>query len=387
MSVTVFAFGSTKGVTPMIVGTPKEIKDNENRVAAIPAGVQALVSRGHKVLVQKGAGAGSGISDQAFEAAGAKMVGMARQVFKDAELILKVKEPLPPEYDLLRPDQILFTYLHLAPDLEQTKALLRRKIVGIAYETVETADGRLPLLEPMSEVAGKMAVHIAAYYLARPLGGRGVLLGGVSGVPPATVVVLGGGIVGYNAARVAAGMGAWVYLLELNPLRIRYLDEILPENVTTLMSNRMSLEECLRRSDALIGAVLIHGAKAPRLVTREMLKLMRPGAVIVDVAVDQGGCCETTRPTTHSDPVYTVDGIIHYCVANMPGAFARTSTFALTNATFPYVQQLADKGWIQAARENPEIAKGLNVVRGHVTNQPVAVAHHLPYMPWTKVAA
>ena len=371
----------------MIVGIPKEIKDNENRVAAIPAGVQALVARGHKVVVQKGAGAGSGISDQAFEAAGAKIVGTARQVFKEAALILKVKEPLPPEYDLLRPDQILFTYLHLAPDLELTKAILRRKIVGIAYETVEATDGRLPLLEPMSEVAGKMAVHIAAYYLARPLGGRGVLLGGVPGVPPATVIVLGGGIVGYNAAKVAAGMGAWVYLLEVNPVRMRYLDEILPENVTTLMSNRMSLEECLRRADVLIGAVLLHGAKAPMLVTREMLKHMRPGAVIVDVAVDQGGCCETTRPTTHSDPVYVVDGIIHYCVANMPGAYARTSTFALTNATFPYAQQIADKGWLQAARENPEIAKGLNVIRGHVTHQPVALAHHLPYVPWTKAAA
>src|SRR5574341_1717753 len=279
----------------MIVGVPKEIKDNANRVAAIPAGVQALVTRGHKVLVQKGAGAGSGISDQAFEAAGAKIMGTARQVFKDAELILKVKEPLPPEYDLLRPDQILFTYLHLAPDLELTKAILRRKIVGIAYETVETADGRLPLLEPMSEVAGKMAVHIAAYYLAKPLGGRGVLMGGVPGVPPATVVVLGGGIVGYNAARVASGMGAWVYLLDVNPVRLRYLDEVLPENVTTLMSNRMSLEECLRRADVLIGAVLVHAAKAPRLVTRDMLKLMRPGVVIVDVAVDQGGDRKSTR--------------------------------------------------------------------------------------------
>ena len=370
----------------MIIGVPREIKDNENRVAAIPAGVQALVSRGHKILVQKGAGAGSGISDQAYEGAGAKIVGSARRVFKDAEMILKVKEPLSPEYDLLRRDQVLFTYLHLAPDLELARALLRRKIIGIAYETVETADGRLPLLEPMSEVAGKMAVHIAAYYLARPLGGRGVLLGGVPGVPPATVVVLGGGIVGYNAAKVAAGMGAWVYLLDVNPVRMRYLDEVLPENVTTLMSNRMSLEECLRRADALIGAVLIHGAKAPRLVTREMLKLMRPGAVIVDVAVDQGGCCETSRPTTHSDPVYAVDGVIHYCVANMPGAFARTSTFALTNATFPYVQHLADKGWLQAARENPEIARGLNIVRGHVTNQPVAFAHHLRYVPWTKAA-
>ena len=236
----------------MIVGIPKEIKDNENRVAAIPAGVQALAASGHTVLVEQGAGAGSGIGDDAYEAAGAKIVGTARQVFSDSELILKVKEPLPPEYELLRPEQILFTYLHLAPDPELTKALLRRKIIGIAYETVETADGRLPLLEPMSEVAGKMAVHVAAHYLAKPLGGRGVLLSGVPGVPPATVVILGGGIVGYNAARVAAGMGAWVYLLEVNPLRLRHLDEVLSENVTTLMSNRLSLEECLRRADVLI---------------------------------------------------------------------------------------------------------------------------------------
>ncbi len=370
----------------MNIGVPKEIKDNENRVAAIPATVQALVARGHTVLVQKGAGVGSGINDQAYQAAGGRVAGTARQVFRAADLILKVKEPLPSEYGLLRSDQILFTYLHLAADRTLTEALLRRKIVGIAYETVEAADSRLPLLEPMSEVAGRMAVHIAATYLAKPLGGRGVLLGGVPGVPPATVVVLGGGIVGYNAARVAAGMGAWVYLLETNPLRMRYLDEVLPENVTTLMSNRMSLEECLRRADVLIGAVLIHGAKAPRLVTRDMLKLMRPGAVIVDVAVDQGGCCETTHPTTHSDPVYTVDGVVHYCVANMPGAYARSSTFALTNVTLPYIRQIADKGWLQAARDNSEIAKGLNVVRGQLTNQPVALAHRLPYVPWSKMA-
>jgi alanine dehydrogenase len=370
----------------MIIGIPKEIKDNENRVGMIPAGIQALVSRGHTVLVQKGAGVGSGISDQAYESAGAKIIGTARQVYKGAEMIMKVKEPLPPEYGLLQPDQVLFTYLHLAPDLELTKALLRRKIIGIAYETVETADGRLPLLEPMSEVAGRMAVHTAAYYLAKPFGGRGVLMGGVPGVPPATVVVLGGGIVGYNAARIASGMGAWVYLLDVNPLRMRYLDEVLPKNVTTLMSNRMSLEECLRRADVLIGAVLIHGAKAPKLVTRNMLKLMRPGAVIVDVAVDQGGCCETTRPTTHSDPVYIVEGVVHYCVANMPGAYARTSTFALANVTFPYAQQLADKGWLRAARENPEIGQGLNVLRGLVTHQPVAAAHRLPYVPWDKAA-
>ncbi len=371
----------------MIIGVPKEIKNNENRVAAIPATVQPAVARGHTVLVQKGAGEGSGIADQAYEAAGAKIVGTAKQVYKEAELVLKVKEPLPSEYPLLRADQLLFTYLHLAADRDLTDALLQRKIIGLAYETVATADGRLPLLEPMSEVAGRMAVHVAATYLSRPLGGRGVLLGGVPGVPPATVVILGGGIVGYNAARVAAGMGAWVYLLDVNPERMRYLDEVLPENVTTLMSNRMSLEECLRRADVLIGAVLIPGAKAPKLVTREMLKLMRPGAVLVDVAVDQGGCTETTRPTTHSEPTYVVDGVVHYCVANMPGAYARTSTFALTNVTTPYLLQVADKGWLQAARENAEIARGLNLIRGHVTNQAVARAHRLPYVPWTKVAA
>ena len=237
----------------------------------------------------------------------------------------------------------------------------------------------------MSEVAGRMAVHIAATYLAKPLGGRGVLMGGVPGVPPATVLILGGGIVGYNAARVAAGMGAWVYLLETNPVRMRYLDEVLPENVTTLMSSRMSLESCLRRADVLIGAVLIHGARAPRLVTRDMLKLMQPGAVIVDVAVDQGGCCETTHPTTHSEPTYVVDGVVHYCVANMPGAYARTATFALTNVTTPYAVQIADKGWLAAARENAEIAKGLNVIHGQVTHQPVSQAHRLRYVPWTKV--
>lgn len=370
----------------MIIGIPKEIKDHENRVAAIPATVQALVARGHRVLVQRKAGLGSGISDQAFAAAGAELVGTARQLFGQAELVLKVKEPLPPEIPLLRPGQILFTYLHLAADQALTEALLRRKIVGIAYETVETADGRLPLLEPMSEVAGRMAVHIAAYYLAKPLGGRGVLLGGIPGVPPATVVILGGGIVGCNAARVAAGMGAWVYLLEKSPLRMRHLDEVLPENVTTLMSNRMSLEECLRRADVLIGAVLVAGAKAPRLVTRAMLKLMRPGAVLVDVAVDQGGCCETTRPTSHSRPTYVVDGVVHYCVTNMPGAFSRSATFALTNVTLPYIQEIADLGWREAARRNPEIAGGLNLVHGQVTSPPVARAHRLRAVPWAEAA-
>ncbi len=371
----------------MIVGVPKEIKDNENRVAMIPAGVQSLVRSGHTVLVERGAGRGSGLPDEAYARAGAEMLPNGSAVYARAELLCKVKEPLPSEYALLRPGQVLFTYLHLAPAPDLTRALLEREVVGIAYETVETADGRKPLLEPMSEVAGKMAVHVGAYYLAKPLGGRGVLIGGVPGVPPATVVILGGGTVGYNAAKVAAGMGAWVYLLELNPVRLRHLAEILPANVTTLMSNRLSLEECLRRADILIGAVLIAGAKPPRLVTRDMLQLMKPGAVIVDVSVDQGGCVETTRPTTHSDPVYEVNGILHYCVANMPGAYARTATFALTNATLPYIQQVAAKGWRRAAQENPEVALGLNVVYGAVTHPAVAEALGLEYTPWEKAPA
>lgn len=368
----------------MIVGVPKEIKDNENRVALIPAGVQSLVSRGHTVLVERGAGGGSGLPDEAYARAGAEILPDGSAVYARAELLCKVKEPLPKEYPLLRPGQVLFTYLHLAPAPDLTRALLDREAVGIAYETVETADGRRPLLEPMSEVAGKMAVHVGAYYLAKPLGGRGVLIGGVPGVPPATVVILGGGTVGYNAAKVAAGMGAWVYLLELNPVRLRHLAELLPANVTTLMSNRLSLEECLRRADILIGAVLIPGGKAPRLITRDMLGLMRPGAVIVDVSVDQGGCVETTRPTTHSDPIYEVNGILHYCVANMPGAYARTATFALTNATLPYILQVAGKGWRRAAQENPEVALGLNVVHGALTHPAVAEALGLEYTPWEK---
>jgi len=368
----------------MIVGVPKEIKDNENRVAMIPAGVQSLVGCGHTVLVERGAGGGSGLADETYARAGAEILPDGPAVYARAELLCKVKEPLPKEYPLLRPGQVLFTYLHLAPAPDLTRALLDRRVVAIAYETVETAEGRKPLLEPMSEVAGKMAVHVGAYYLAKPLGGRGVLIGGVPGVPPATVIILGGGTVGYNAAKVAAGMGAWVYLLEINPVRLRHLAEVLPPNVTTLMSNRLSLEECLRRADILIGAVLIPGAKAPRLVTRDMLRLMKSGAVIVDVSVDQGGCVETTRPTSHSNPIYEVNGILHYCVANMPGAFARTATFALTNATLPYIQQVAAKGWRRAAQENPEVALGLNVVHGAVTHPAVAEALGLEYTPWEK---
>jgi alanine dehydrogenase len=370
----------------MIVGVPKEIKEAENRVSLSPAGAQVLVQRGHHVLVQAGAGAGSGLEDEAYARVGAEVAADPAALFGRADLILKVKEPLPPEYPLLRPSQTLFTYLHLAPNLELTKALMVRRIVAVAYETVETADGRHPLLEPMSEVAGKMAVHVGAHYLAKPLGGRGVLLGGVPGVPPATVVVLGGGTVGHNAARVAAGMGAWVYLLDVNPARLRHLDELLPDNVTTLISNPQTIEECARRADLLVGAVYVAGAKAPRLVTREMVRAMKPGAVIVDVAVDQGGCVETTRPTTHLEPVYAVDGVLHYCVANMPGAFARTSTFALTNVTLPYALLLAEHGWWRAARANPEIARGLNLVHGHLTNRAVADAHGLPFLPWEEAA-
>jgi len=370
----------------MIVGVPKEIKEAENRVGLTPAGAQALAARGHRVLVQAGAGAGSGLDDEAYRKAGAEVLENPGEVYGKADLILKVKEPLPPEVPLLRPSQTVFTYFHLAPAPELTRALLERRIVAVAYETVSTADGRHPLLEPMSEVAGKMAVPVGAYYLAKPLGGRGVLLGGVPGVPPATVVVLGGGTVGYNAARVAAGMGAWIYLLDLNAARLRHLDEVLPENVTTLISNPQTIEECVRRADLLVGAVYVTGAKAPRLVTRAMVRTMKPGAVLVDVAVDQGGCVETTRPTTHLDPVYTVDGVIHYCVANMPGAFARTATFALTNVTLPYAQHLADRGWWWAARESREIASGLNLVCGHVTNRAVAEAHGLPFVPWDEAA-
>lgn len=365
----------------MIIGVPKEVKDQENRVALIPAGVQALGEKGHRVIVERGAGLGSGIPDEKYEASGAEIVADAAAVYAQAELICKVKEPQSSEYFLLRKGQILFTYLHLAPSPDLTQALLDREVVGIAYETVVTADRHKPLLEPMSEVAGRMAVSVAAYYLATPLGGRGVLMGGVPGVPPATVVILGGGTVGYNAASIAAGMGAWVYLLDVDVERMRVLDSLLPANVTTLMSNRHTIEESLKRADVVIGAVLIPGAKTPRLVTAEMLKLMKPGAVIVDVAVDQGGCIETTRPTTHSDPVYQVEGILHYCVANMPGAFARTSTFALTNVTLPYILQIANKGWRRAVRDNAELAAGLNVARGQITHPAVAEAHAFPYVP------
>jgi len=357
----------------MIIGIPKEIKNNENRVAITPAGVKAFSQTGNQVLVQKSAGLGSGIEDSEYIQAGATIIGTAEEVFKKAEMIIKVKEPLSPEYNLLRPGQILYTYLHFASSLELTKAMMDRKIIGIAYETVQTEDGHLPLLAPMSEV------------LALPYGGRGVLMGGVPGVAPAKVVVLGGGTVGTCAAKVAAGIGANVTLLDISINRLKYLADVLPKNITLLISNQHNIEEEIKDADAVIGAVLIPGAEAPKLITKEMLKIMKPNSVIVDVAIDQGGCIETSRPTSHSEPVYKVNNILHYCVTNMPGAFSRTSTFALTNATLPYGLEIANKGYKKAIKENIALAKGLNVIDGKVTYRPVAKAFNLKYYPVEEV--
>ncbi|MBO8125760.1 MAG: alanine dehydrogenase [Firmicutes bacterium] len=363
----------------MKIGIPKEIKNNENRVAITPAGVKDFVRHGHAVYIEKNAGVGSGISDEEYVQAGATILPSATEVYGEAEMIIKVKEPVPPEYDLLRPGQILFTYLHLAASQELTRALMEKEIIGIAYETVQMADGSLPLLAPMSEVAGSMASQVGAYYLARTQGGRGVLMGGVPGVEPAHVVIIGGGNVGTRAAMMAAGLGAKVTILEISARRMRYLYEIMPKNVTVLQSNHYNIEQALTDCDLLIGAVLIPGAKAPKLVTREMLSLLKERAVLVDVAVDQGGCFETTVPTTHEDPVYYVDNILHYAVANMPGAYPRTSTFALTNATMPYALQIADKG-LMALAEDPALLKGLNLWRGEVTYRAVAEAFDLEWV-------
>ena len=356
----------------MIVGVPKEIKPDEYRVGIVPAGVAALVSRGHEVLIQRSAGIGSGIPDEQYESAGAQIVGTGAQIYRRADMIVKVKEPLPAEYPLLRADQVVFTYFHFAAGRELTQAIRKSGIVAIAYETVRGPNGRLPLLTPMSEVAGRMSIQEGAKCLERPMEGRGILLSGVPGVEPANIVILGGGIVGTNAAKVAAGLGARVFILDINLDRLRYLDDIMPMNVRTLMSNSYNIREKLRDADLVIGAVLIEGAKAPKLISRADLKLMKPGAVIVDVAIDQGGCTETSRPTTHSSPTYIVDGIVHYCVANMPGAVGRTSTYALTNATLAYVVKLADMGWREASAADPGLAHGVNIVAGRVTNQAVA---------------
>jgi alanine dehydrogenase len=361
------------------IGIPTEVKDHEYRVGTIPAGVHALVEAGHEVLVQAGAGDGSGFEDAAYTAAGARIAAGAAEVWGAADMVIKVKEPVASEYGHLREGQILFTYLHLAPLPELTAVLLERQVTGIAYETITDPRGQLPLLTPMSEVAGRMSVLVGASYLQRPYGGRGTLLSGVPGVPPGDVVIIGGGIVGLNAAKIALGLGARVTVLETNLERLRWLDNLFHGDVTTLASNRYNLLAGLRRADVLIGAVLIPGAAAPKLVTREMLSEMKRGAVVVDVAVDQGGCFETTRPTTHSNPVYEVDGVVHYCVANMPGAVPRTSTLALNNATLPYALDLAGRGAEEAARRDPGLAAGFNTYRGHITCRPVAESQGRPY--------
>jgi alanine dehydrogenase len=361
----------------MIVGVPKEIKTDEYRVAMIPVGVEELTRAGRQVLIQSGAGQGSGISDDQYATHGAEIVATAEEVWKRSDLVVKVKEPLREEWPLLRPGQIVFTYFHFAADEALTRAVMTSGITAIAYETIRDARGNLPLLTPMSEVAGRMSIQEGAKFLERPFEGRGILLGGVPGVLPANVVILGGGVVGANAAKVAAGLGANVAILDINLDRLRYLDDVMPRNVTTLFSDRHNILDSLNRADLLIGAVLIPGARAPYLVRREDLKRMPPGSVIIDVAIDQGGCIETSRPTTHSKPTYMIDDVVHYCVTNMPGAVGRTSTYALTNVTLPYVLQLADKGLDGAVRGNPALAQGVNIRQGKVTNPAVAATFGL----------
>jgi len=363
----------------LIISVLKEIKNNEYRVAMVPAGVRALVDQGHRVIVQKSAGEGSGILDEEYVQAGAEIRESAPAIFKEAEMIVKVKEPLPQEYDLLNESQILFTYLHLAPALELTQALLRRKVIGIAYETVQLEDGSLPLLTPMSEVAGKLAVQVGAHYLQKENGGSGVLLGGVPGTEAGRVAIIGAGIVGTNAAKVAVGIGAKVTILDINVNRLRYLKDIFGNKITALVSNSSSIEAAVASADLVVGAVLIPGARAPRLVTKDMISKMRKGSVVVDVAVDQGGCFEDTVSTSFDNPTFIVDGVIHYCVANMPGAAARTSTFALTNATFPYVLKIANLGYQEALESDSSLRKGLNVFKGKVTNKLVADSLDLEY--------
>jgi len=365
----------------MIIGVPKEIKNNENRVGVTPAGVIELVRNGHTVYVQSTAGEGSGFIDDDYLAAGATILPSIEEVYGIAEMIIKVKEPIESEYNLIKEGQLLFTYFHFASYEPLTHAMIKQKAVCLAYETVEKADRSLPLLVPMSEVAGRMAIQEGAKYLEKPLKGRGILLGGVPGVRPAKVLIIGGGVVGTNAAKMAAGMGADVTIMDNNLQRLRYLDDIMPANVNTFMSNEYNIRELLPTHDLIVGAVLIPGAKAPHLITRDMLKLMRPGTVVVDVAVDQGGCIETCKPTTHENPTYIIDDVVHYCVANMPGAVPYTSTLALTNATLPYAIQLANKGWKQACADNNELKLGLNVVNGRVVYKGVAEAFGLEYVP------
>ncbi len=363
----------------MIVGILKEIKVEENRVCMTPAGVEVMRQNGHTVLVEKSAGIGSGFTDDQYVAAGAEMIATPAEIFEKADMVMHVKEPLPAEYDQIRKDQIVFTYLHLAAAEELTNALIKSDSINIAYETIQKADGSLPLLTPMSEVAGRMAIQQGAKYLEMAQGGQGVLLGGVPGVEPGIVTVIGGGVVGTHAAKMACGLGAQVYLLDMNLDRLRYLSDVMPANCYPMMSSPATVRELVKKSDVVVGAVLIPGAKAPHLVTRDMLPTMKKGSVLVDVAIDQGGCFETSKATTHGDPTYVVDGVIHYCVANMPGAVAKTSALALTNATLPYAVEIANKGWKKAMQDNNEIKLGANVINGKVTYKGVAEAFNMEY--------
>ncbi len=365
----------------MKIGLPKEIKDNEYRVGLTPAGVQALENAGHELFVQKSAGEGSGFTDEQYVKAGAEMLDTADEIWQAGDMIVKVKEPVAPEYPRMRDNQLLFTYLHLAPELELTKQMLERNVTGVAYETITDRHGRLPLLTPMSEVAGRMSVQVGATYLEKMNGGRGILLGGVPGVPAANVVIIGGGIVGTEAAKMAVGLGAKVTIIDRNLDRLRQLDDIFLSKVQTLASSRYAIEDAISHADLVIGAVLVVGAAAPKLVTRDMLHLIPNGAVLVDVAVDQGGCFETTHATTHSNPTYYEEGVLHYCVANMPGAVPRTSTFALTNATLPYALDLANKGFEAAIRDDAGLAEGVNTYAGKLTYDAVAEAQNLEYTP------
>ncbi len=365
----------------MKVGIPKEIKNNENRVALTPAGAQAMINRGHTVYVQRSAGLGSGFGDDLYQAVGATLLDSIEEVYAIAEMIIKVKEPIASEYDLIRKNQLVFTYFHFASSLALTEAMIKSKATCLSYETVQLEDGSLPLLIPMSEVAGRMSIQEGAKYLEKPFGGKGVLLGGVPGVEKANVIIIGGGIVGTHAAKMAAGLGANVSILDINLDRLRDLDDMMPANVTTVFSDQYNLTRLIKSADLIVGAVLVPGAKAPKLITKDMLSLMEPGTVLVDVAVDQGGCIETCKPTTHQNPTYEVDGILHYCVANMPGAVPRTSTVALTNATLKYAINLADHGWEKACKNDHSLSKGLNIVDGKVVYKAVAEAFDLVYDP------
>jgi alanine dehydrogenase len=370
----------------MIIGVPREIKEDEYRVGLLPVGAEELTAAGHSVLIESGAGLGSGLLDASYEAVGATIVADAQGIWSRADLVVKVKEPQPAEWPKMRPGQVVFTYFHFAADEALTRAVIDSGITAIAYETIADARGHLPLLTPMSEVAGRMSIQQGAKFLERPQEGRGILLAGVPGVAPAEVAVLGGGIVGSNAAKVAAGLGANVRILDIHLDRLLYLDDIMPPNVTTLYSDRHTIRESIERADLVIGAILIAGARAPRLVTKADLGRMKPGAVVVDVAIDQGGCFETSRPTTHRHPTYVVDDVVHYCVTNMPGAVGRTSTYALCNVTLPYALKLANQGWRAVAEQSPGIAQGINIVAGQVTNRAVAETFGLPFIPWAGTA-